>query len=123
FDHHHHHHHHPHLSPSLARVGIRIATLQSFLSLSNSSDNPVSFISLFTTWSHVCSGLPLPSFSPLPLLQTLETTSSSCFLTTWPYHRSLFCASASLTLFSPIITTLITDITRTVHMIIKFITH
>src|SRR4029079_12418630 len=88
--HNHHHHHHPHLSPSLARVGIRIAALHSFLSLTISSHNPLSFISLFTTWFHVCSGLPLSSFSLFPLLQTLETTSSSCFLTT-----CLFCASAS----------------------------
>src|SRR4029078_6886299 len=92
------HHHHPHLSPSLARVGIRIAALHSFLSLTISSHNPPSFIFLFTTWFHICSGLPLPSVSPLSLLQTMETTSSSCFLTTSPYHCSLFCASASITL-------------------------
>src|SRR6201996_4880810 len=96
------HHHHHHLrSPCLTRVGIRIALFHSSLSHAISSVKPCSFRSLLTTASHVCSGLPLPSFTSLSILHTFFTTSPSPFLITCPKYRNLHCASLSSILSTP----------------------
>src|ERR1700761_363442 len=97
----HHHHHHHLLSPCFTRVGIRIALRHSTRSCAHSFTRSLFFISLFTTPSHVCSGLPLPSFTSLSQPHTFLTSSSCSLLLTCPNHLSLLWANLSSMLSTP----------------------